>query len=160
MTNKFMTAAASILAITVSSAVFAQQPTQNGTAAEAKAMLLRAAAAVKADKAKALDLFNKGEGGFVDRDLYVFCTNVGDGMNVAIGNPNAKQVLGTDARKLTDPTGKQYGLELYNAGQKPEGEISEISYMFVRPGPDPKPVPKVSYVTRAGDVYCGVGYYK
>jgi hypothetical protein len=81
-------------------------------------------------------------------------------MNVAIGNPNAKQVLGTDARKLTDPTGKQYGLELYNAGQKPEGEISEISYMFVRPGPDPKPVPKVSYVTRAGDVYCGVGYYK
>jgi hypothetical protein len=69
MTNKFMTAAASILAITVSSAVFAQQPTQNGTAAEAKAMLLRAAAAVKADKAKALDLFNKGEGGFVDRDL-------------------------------------------------------------------------------------------
>jgi hypothetical protein len=25
---------------------------------------------------------------------------------------------------------------------------------------DPKPVPKVSYVTRVGDIYCGVGYYK
>ena len=40
------------------------------TAEEAKAMLERAAAAVKEDKAKALDMFNNGEGGFKDRDLY------------------------------------------------------------------------------------------
>jgi hypothetical protein len=39
-------------------------------------MLDKAVAAVKADKAKALDMFNKGEGGFLDRDLYVFCANV------------------------------------------------------------------------------------
>ena len=39
-----------------------------GTAEEAKAMLERAVAAVKEDKAKALDLFNNGEGGFKDRD--------------------------------------------------------------------------------------------
>jgi hypothetical protein len=32
--------------------------------------------------------------------------------------------------------------------------------MFVRPGPDTKPVPKVSLVTRVGNIYCGVGYYK
>jgi hypothetical protein len=31
--------------------------------------------AVKADKTKALDVFNKGGGGFNDRDLYVFCAN-------------------------------------------------------------------------------------
>ena len=43
-----------------------------GTEEEAKAMLERAVAAVKEDKAKALDMFNKGEGGFKDRDLYVF----------------------------------------------------------------------------------------
>jgi hypothetical protein len=46
---------------------------------EAKAMLMKAIAAVKADEAKALDMFNKGEGGFRDRDLYVFCANVSDG---------------------------------------------------------------------------------
>ena len=46
-----------------------------GTAEEAKAMLERAVAAVKEDKAKALDMFNKGEGGFKDRDLYVWCAN-------------------------------------------------------------------------------------
>jgi hypothetical protein len=25
-------------------------------------------------------MFNKGEGGFKDRDLYVFCANISDGM--------------------------------------------------------------------------------
>jgi signal transduction histidine kinase len=123
-------------------------------------MLLKAIAAVKADKAKALEMFNKGEGGFLDRDLYPFCSNVSDGTNVAIGNPNAKQLLGTDARTLKDPTGKAFGMELYAAGQKPEGQVTEVSYMFVRPGPDTKPVAKISYVARVGDIFCGVGYYK
>jgi hypothetical protein len=36
-------------------------------------MLERAVAALIEDKAKALDMFNNGEGGFKDRDLYVFC---------------------------------------------------------------------------------------
>ena len=59
---------------------------------EAKAMLMKAVAAVKADKANALDMFNKGEGGFRDRDLYVFCVNL-DGKEVAIGNPNTRKTL-------------------------------------------------------------------
>jgi hypothetical protein len=160
MVRIFMIAAASAAILTLSTAAFAQQPGQYGSAEEAKAMLLRAVAAVKADKAKALDMFNRGEGGFLDRDLYPFCANVSDGINVAISNPNAKQLLGTDARTQKDPTGKAFGMELYAAGQKPEGQITEVSYLFVRPGPDTKPVPKVSFVTRAGDIYCGVGYYK
>ena len=49
-----------------------------GTAEEARATLDKAVAAVKADKAKALDMFNKGEGGLKDRDLYVFCANASD----------------------------------------------------------------------------------
>ena len=36
-------------------------------------MLEKAAVAMKADKANTLDTINKGEGGFLDRDLYVFC---------------------------------------------------------------------------------------
>lgn len=138
----------------------AQQP-DHGTAAEAKAMLLKAVAAVKADKTKAIDMFNKGEGGFRDRDLYVFCAQVSDGKIVAQGNPkNAKQLLGQDQRTLKDATGKNFGMELYAAGKKPEGQITEVSYMFVRPGTDPKPVPKVSLLTRVSDLTCGVGYYK
>ena len=53
---------------------------------------MKAVAALKADKAKTLDLINKGEGGFLDRDLYVFCANVGDGKVVALGNPNARAI--------------------------------------------------------------------
>jgi uncharacterized protein YfiM (DUF2279 family) len=158
MVRKFMIAAASIAILALSASAFAQQ---YGTADEAKAMLMKAVAAVKADKAKALDMFNKGEGGFLDRDLYVFCINVGDGKNVALGNPNAKQLLGKDVRTTKDSTGKAYGQELYDAMQKPEGQITEVSYMFPRPGADKKPVPKVSLVTRTSDdLGCGVGYYK
>jgi hypothetical protein len=132
---------------------------QYGTAAEAKAMLEKAVTAVKADKAKALDMFNKGEGGFLDRDLYPFCANVSDGKLLAVANPNAKQLLGKDVSELKDPTGKVNGKEMFDAAQKPGGTITEVSYMFARPS-DPKPVDKVSFVTRVGDIYCGVGYYK
>src|SRR5580692_2648688 len=132
-----------------------------GTADEAKAMLMKAVAAVKADKAKALEMFNKGEGGFLDRDLYVFCGNISDGKAVAIGNPNAKQLIGVDARTLKDATGKNFGAELFAGYQKPIGQITEVSYMFPRPGADKTPVQKVSLVTRASDdLGCGVGYYK
>ena len=158
MIRTLMIAAASAAALTLSPTAFAQQ---TGTADEAKAMLVKAVAAVKADKAKALDMFNKGEGGFLDRDLYVFCQNVSDGKVVAVAaNNNAKQLLGTDGRTLKDATGKAFGVELYAAMQKPEGQFTEVSYMFPRPGADKTPVAKVSLVTKAGDVGCGVGYYK
>jgi hypothetical protein len=54
-----------------------------GTAQEARTMLDRAVAAVKQDKTKALAMFNSGEGGFKDRDLYVLCANASDGIITA-----------------------------------------------------------------------------
>ena len=81
---------------------------KGGTADEAKAMLMKAVAAVKADKA--------------NRDLYVFCFNASDGKQVANGNPNAKQLMGVDARTIKDAhKGKAFGAELYAAYQKPGG---------------------------------------
>ena len=96
----------------------------------------------------------------MDRDLYVFCANNSDGKIVALGNPHAKQLLGTDGRTLKDSTGRAYGLEVFNAGQKPEGQVTEVEgYLFPSPSSS-KPVPKDSFVTKVGDIYCGVGYYK
>jgi hypothetical protein len=123
-------------------------------------MFQKTIAAIKADRAKTIELINKGEGGFLDRDLYPFCANIGDGKTIALGNPNAKQLIGTDGRVLKDATGKAFGEELFAGGQKPEGQITDVSYMFAKPGPDKTPVPKVSFVTKVGDIYCGVGYYK
>lgn len=152
---KYVSICALLVALGSATTAFAQ-----GTTAEAKAMLEKAVAAVKADKAKAIDMFNKGEGGFLDRDLYPFCFNVSDGKLVAVGNPNAKHLIGQDSRTFKDSTGKVYGVENYAAAQKPEGQITETSsYLFPKMGSDTL-APKVSFVTRVGDLGCGVGYYK
>src|SRR5579864_7873169 len=122
MIRTLMFAAVSAAGLLLSPTAFAQQT--GGTADEAKAMLMKAVAAVKADKAKALEMFNKGEGGFLDRDLYVFCAKISDGKIVAQGNPNRKELLGQDERTLRDSTGKNFGAEIYAASQKPEGQIT------------------------------------
>jgi hypothetical protein len=160
MIRAFMIAAASAAVLIVLPMAFAPQLGQFGTADEAKTMLAKAIAAVRANKTKALDMFNKGESGFLDRDLYPFCFNTSDGKLVAVPNPNAKQLLGQDVRTIKDSTGEAFGLEQYVATEKPEGQITEVSYMFPRPGADKTPVPKVSFVTKVGDLVCGVGYYK
>src|SRR6202163_4772583 len=102
MVRKFMITASSVAVLAVSVTAFAQQA-QLGTADEAKAMLLKAVAAVKADRDVALAMFNKGEGGFRNRDLYPFCIRIGDGKGVA--GP-LYVPAGLDARTLKDPTGK------------------------------------------------------
>jgi hypothetical protein len=155
MIRTLMIAMASAMVLTLSATAFAQ-----GTASEARTMLDKAVVAVKADKAKTLDTINKGEGGFLDRDLYVFCFNIGDGKAVANGstNPAARNTIGVDVRTLKDATGKVFGQDLYDAAK--ESQIAEVSYMFPKPGADMTPVAKISLVTRVGDLGCGVGYYK
>ena len=154
-----MAVAATSAILTFAAAAFAQQRSQFGTAAEAKAMLLKVVDALNSDKNKALEMINKGEGGFQDRDLYPFCFNADDGKAVAAASPNSKQALGRDVRSLKDAAGKPYGQEFYDAAQKPEGEITEVHYKFPTPS-SPKPVDKVSFVTKAAGMGCGVGYYK
>jgi hypothetical protein len=147
--------AVSLAALLLCAAASAQQAAF-GTAEEARGMLEKAIAAVKSNKDEALATFNTGGAGFKDRDLYPFCFNLSDGTFVA----GIKGLLGTNSRMLKDPAGKPFGEDLYAAAQKPEGEITEVSYMFPRPGPDKTPVPKITFVGRAGDLGCGVGYYK
>jgi signal transduction histidine kinase len=122
-----------------------------GTADEAKAMLEKAVKELKVDKAAALQKFTKGEGGFKDRDLYPYCGGP-DGMFTA--HPT---LVGKSLRDLKDKAGKPIGEEIYKNAQ--EGKISQLSYMWPRPG-QTDPVQKVSFYTKAGDQVCAVGYYK
>jgi hypothetical protein len=159
MVRKLMIVAVPAAVIALSPAASAQQT--GGTADEAKAMLMKAVAAVKADKTKALAMFNTGEGGFRDRDLYVFCVNVTDGTIVATGNRNLKQALGTDIRAAQSSTGDAFGAEIYAAIQKPEGQITEVRFIAPKPDAEDTLAPKVNLVARAdADLGCGVGYYK
>jgi hypothetical protein len=151
---------ATVVSVTIlglSPTTFGQQQSVAAAAAEAKAMLAKAIAAVKEDKAKALDMFNNGEGGFRDGNLYVTCISVPDDKFVAIGNPNGKYLLGKDTRSFKDIDGDPMGI--VTAAAKPEGAITVIDYEFPKPGSDKTPVPKQSYITRVDGLVCGVGYY-
>jgi hypothetical protein len=129
MFRTLMIGAVSAAALTLSTAAFAQQ---GGSAQEARAMLDKAVAAVKADQAVAVAMFIKGEGGFLDRDLYPFCFRIADGKTLA--SPKAVPA-GTDVRTLKDAPGNAYGVAIYAAAQKPEGQVTELeSYMFPKPG--------------------------
>jgi signal transduction histidine kinase len=124
-----------------------------GTPAEAKAMLEKAVAALKANQAQALTMFTKGEGGFKEKDLYPYCGGPD-------GNFTAHPTLvGKSLKDLMDKgtPPKPLGQEVYAAAQP--GKISEVSYTWTRPG-ETAPVPKVAYVTKVGDQVCAVGYYK
>ena len=123
-----------------------------GTREEAKAMLERAVAVLKADEGRALDLFTAGTGGFVDRDLYVFCGGP-DGMLTA--HP---YFMGVNLKEFKDKAGKAAGEEIYAVAK--DGEFSEVSYKWVRPGGGEEHVDKISFVTKVGDQICGVGFYE
>ncbi|MDX1401188.1 MAG: cache domain-containing protein, partial [Kiloniellales bacterium] len=122
-----------------------------GTRDEAKAMLERAVAVLKADKDRALDLFTSGDGGFIDRDLYVFCGGP-DGMVTA--HP---YFMGVSIKAFKDKTGMKVGEEIYASAK--EGEISEITYKMVQPGGGEEQVDKISFYTKVADQICGVGFY-
>ena len=122
-----------------------------GTAEEAKAMLERALAAVKEDKAKALDMFNKGEGGFKDRDLYVFCGNASDGI------VTAHPYLDKQLRDIKGKYGVPFGETIMQNAT--EGTITETTYRWPWPNAD-ELFEKTTFYKKAGDQICGVGYYK
>ena len=145
------------LVLVAGAAIFANAALAEGTAADAKAMLDKTIAALKADKAKTLEEINAGTNGFLQGDIYPFCFNLSDGVNVAVASPNAKANLGKDIRLNKDATGDAYGERLYAAAKAGSGEVS---YMFPKTGADKTPVPKVSFVAAVADLGCGVGYYK
>ena len=150
MVRKLLAAVTGTAIIALATMAWAQS--QFGTAAEAKALLEKAVAAVKADKTKALADFNSPAGGFRDRDLYVFCSGA-DGIITA--HPTLK---GQQIRDLVDKNGKRLGEAILAAAK--EGLYNLVDYMWPRPGADTTPVKKFTFVTMAGDQVCGVGYYR
>ncbi len=122
-----------------------------GTAAEAKALLDKTVAAMKKDKAGTIALINKGDPGYIDRDLYPFCATK-EGITVA--HPTH---VGDNLKERKDKQGKAFGAEMLKVAE--EGKDKQVSYMWPKPG-GKDPVQKVTYVTKVADHICGVGYYK
>jgi hypothetical protein len=90
---------------------------------QARAMLERAVAAIKENEANAVDMFNKGQGGFKDRDLY----------------RAVRQCLKWHHNGVSDQ--QRCTAKDFPPGQKgmitaTEREVSEITYPWSRPGLD------------------------
>ena len=115
-------------------------------------MLEKAVAAVKENKANALAMFNRGEGGFKDRDLYVFCANASDGVLTA--HPYLK---GEHLQDIVGKKGYPLGQEIMQ--NSAEGQIKEVTYWWPRPGSD-TPLEKRTFYTKVAGQDCGVGFYK
>jgi signal transduction histidine kinase len=149
MLGKFLIG--TVLSAALATAAFAEG--QFGTAVEAKAMLAKAVSELKVNEAAALAKFNKGEGEFKDRDLYVFCFD----MTTRKFTAGIPSVVGTDVNALKEKDGSALGEKVLNAAK--EGAVTTVAYNFPRPGTT-DPVPKESFVARVGNQGCGVGYYK
>jgi hypothetical protein len=129
---------------------------------DAKAMLEKAVAAAKADRDVALAEFSRGDfsraGLTKEEDLFPFCARLHDAKLIASNTLGA--TMGTDIRTLQSG-GVNTGQQVYDAMMKPEGVISEVNYLWPKPGTTAPLLPKTSLVTRvSSDLGCGVGFYK
>ncbi len=128
-----------------------------GTATEARAMLDRAVAALKAGQGTALAAFNDAHNkDFRDRDLFVYCFNTGDGKFTAYEMP---PLIGADIRQFklyNEPMGQRSYDIVHDA---PEGTVVSVDYRMPKPGEN-TPSAKQALETRVGDQACGVSYFK
>lgn len=131
------------------------QAADQGTAAEAEALVKKAAAFIKANgNDKAYEEFTNGKQ-FKDRDLYIFAYDF-TGKNLAHGaNP---KLVGKDLSGLKDPDGKMILPPLVEIA-KTKGKGWSESFKFRNPVTE-KMEPKIVFVERVGDIFLGCGIYK
>jgi signal transduction histidine kinase len=126
-----------------------------GTAAEAEAMVKKAVAYIKANGPdKAYEEFTNGKS-FKDRDLYIIVYDL-NGKNLAQGaNP---KLVGKDLIGLKDPDGKPL-IQMFVDLAKTKGKGWVEGYKFLNPVTQ-KIEGKAMYLERVGDTLVGCGIYK
>lgn len=126
-----------------------------GTAAEAEAMVKKAVAFIKANgPEKAYEEFTHGKQ-FKDRDLYIIVYDL-NGKNLAQGaNP---KLVGKDLIGLKDPDGKPL-IKMFVDLAKEKGKGWVEGYKFLNPVTQ-KIENKAMYLERVGDTLVGCGIYK
>lgn len=125
-----------------------------GSPEDARAMLDKAAEAVRSDKDQAFSDFNAGTEDFLQDDLYVFCA---DEAAYLVAHGANQDLLGTSLLEFQDSDGSFFLAEAYAIVA--EGEVGEIDYAWPRPG-ETEPSQKTALVTKADGILCGVGYYQ
>lgn len=143
--------AALIMGVFVGSAA---QAAETGTEAEAKALLDRALATIASEgREAAFAKFTKADGGFVDRDLYVFVFDL-DGKTLAHGgNP---RMVGQNVAAVKDVDGKPFMQEMLKLAKDAGGGSIDYKWMNAT---TKKIEAKRSLIKRVDDFLVGVGVY-
>jgi cytochrome c len=133
----------------------ASHAADQGTAAEAEAMVKKAIAYIKANGPdKAYEEFTNGKS-FKDRDLYIIVYDL-NGKNLAQGaNP---KLVGKDLIGLKDADGKPL-IKMFVDLAKDKGKGWVEGYKFLNPVTQ-KIEGKSMYLERVGDTLVGCGIYK
>lgn len=131
----------------------AEASATQGTREEAQAMCEKAVALIKAEgMEKANAKFQDKNGGFMDRDLYVFILD-DKGTFTAHG---AKPVLiGKGSMGMKDPNGFEFIKAFVAVKDK-----AWVDYKWPDSADNNKVKDKSSYIIREGNHVVGVGYYK
>lgn len=133
--------------------LFAASPAMaGGTKDEAKALSDKAIALIKSDGEKAYAKFQEKDGGFIDRDLYVFV--IQDSGNFKAHG--AKPVLvGKGGLEMKDVNGFEF-IKAFLAVK----DAAWVDYKWPDPADGNKVKDKSTYIVRVNDTIVGVGYYK
>jgi cytochrome c len=126
---------------------------ERGTPDEAKALVVKAAAHLKdVGPEKAIADFNDPQGGYQDRDLFVFVYSAPGKILCAPGIP---ALVGRDATVLKDVDGKEFGKMILAAATE-AGDW--VEYRMTNPA-SKKVEPKKTYAVRSSDYVLGSGAY-
>jgi cytochrome c len=139
-------------ALLAASAAFA---IDRGSADEAKALALKAAALFEAKGPAAIDAFNEAKNSFVDRDLYVTVTDR-QGVVRASSGPSAA-LIGKNTWDAEDPDGKKYVQEFWNVTDGGDNQ-GWLTYKYVDPFTK-KLARKKTFARRIGDYVLTCGSY-
>jgi len=131
---------------------------ERGSAAEAKALVEKAVAKVRADgRPPALAAFGSRDGGFVDRDLYIFVFDF-DGKILSHGADKALIGQNLVARQTKDADGKLFAAEFVEVART-RGE-GWVDYKWANPLSGAVEA-KSSFVKKVDDtLLLGCGFYK
>lgn len=126
-----------------------------GTPKEAKLLVEKATAYFKSKgKDAAMKAFNSPNGGFIDRDLYIFAL---DFKGITLANGGNPRLVGKNMIHVRDTQNKPFIKEMIDLAQtKGSGWID---YKWTHPVTK-KIVEKTSYVKRVGNYLLGCGAYK
>jgi len=149
---RFIKLAAIALSLMTFLAAPAFADAKHGTREEAQAMAEKAAALIKTNPDAAFAKFQDKDGGFIDRDLYVFVFDT-KGNFKAHG---AKPVLvGKGGLAMKDVSGFAFVQAFIDVKDK-----AWVDYKWPDATDEGKIKDKSTYVIKAGDYTIGVGYFK